>query len=99
DLTGRMISLLKEWTGENWIISLTTEQGDDTLYEQDQEAERQLTARLMENPLIKAVLTQFPGAKISDIRKKVEEFTLLDDGSSDFINEDFLIGEDEFGLD
>ena len=99
DLTGRMISLLKEWTGENWIISLTTEHGDDTLYEQDQEAERQLTARLMENPLIKAVLTQFPGAKISDIRKKVEEFTLLDDGSSDFINEDFLIGEDEFGLD
>ena len=98
ELTGRMIGLLKEWTGENWIISLTTEQGDDTLYEQDQEAERQLRERLMKNPLIKAVLEQFSGAKISDIKKKADEFIFLDDGSSDFINDHFLVGEDEFGL-
>ena len=52
----------------------------------------------MANPLIKAVLDQFPGAKISDIRKKVEEFALLDDGSAGYIADNFLIGEDEFGL-
>ncbi|MCK5424298.1 MAG: DNA polymerase III subunit gamma/tau [Emcibacter sp.] len=98
NLTGKMIELLKQWTGKSWIISLTMAQGDDTLFEQNEESARQLRERLMKNPLIKAVLDQFPGAAISDIRKKVEEFVLLDDGSSDYINENFLVGEDEFGL-
>ncbi len=98
NLTGRMIDLLKQWTGERWVISLTMAQGDDTLYEQDQENERQLHIRLMKNPLIKSVLEHFPGAKITDIKKKIDEFAIFDDGSSDYINENFLVGEDEFGL-
>jgi len=103
NLIGRMSELLKQWTGQSWLISQTRDRGDDTLYEQEQEAARQLQARLMENPLVKALLDRFPGAKISDIRKKVEEFTLLDDGSPDYgmdFNDDqFLVGADEFGLD
>jgi len=99
NLTGQIIALLKEWTGENWVISLTNQQGDETLYEQEKETRRKLHARLRENSMIKAVFTQFPHAKISDISKKIDEFTGLDDGSADFINEHFLIGEDEFGLD
>lgn len=99
NLTGRMSELLKKWTGKSWIISLTMAQGDDTLHEQDQENERQLRARLRENPLIRAVLDQFPGAEISDIRKKVSDFILLDDGASEDEEGNFLVGEDEFGLD
>ncbi len=99
ELTGRMIALLKQWTGQSWIISLSTAQGEDTLYEQERESERQLHARLMGTPLIKALLEQFPGAKISDIRKRIDEFALLDDGSGEFAAEYFLIDEDEFGLD
>jgi len=99
DLTGRMISLLKQWTNTNWIISLTTEQGDDTLYEQELAHNRQLRARLMTTPIVKALLAQFPGARISDIRKKRDEFTMLDDGTADFTAKHFLISEDEFGLD
>ncbi len=99
NLIGRMSELLKQWTGQSWLISQTREQGDDTLYEQEQEAARELQTRLRENPLVKALLDRFPGAKISDIRKKVEEFTLLDDGSPDFNDDAFLVGADEFGLD
>jgi len=103
NLIGRMSELLKQWTGQSWLISQTRDRGDDTLYEQEQEAARHLQARLMENPLVKALLDRFPGAKISDIRKKVEEFTLLDDGSPDygmgFSDDGFLVGADEFGLD
>lgn len=98
NLTGRMIDLLKHWTGKRWVISLTMAQGNDTLFEQGQESERQLHTRLMKNPLIKAVLEQFPGAKITDIKKKADEFAILDDGTSDYINENFPVGEDEFGL-
>jgi len=99
DLTGRMISLLKQWTNTHWVISLTTEQGDDTLREQELENDQRLKARLMTNPMIKSLLERFPGAKISDIRKKLDDFAILDDGSADFIAENFLIDEDEFGLD
>ncbi len=99
DLTGRMISLLKQWTNRHWVISLTTEQGDDTLHEQDLENNRRLEAHLMTTPIIKNLLERFPGAKISDIRKKPDEFAILDDGSADFSAENFLIDEDEFGLD
>ncbi|PHZ86646.1 DNA polymerase III subunit gamma/tau [Paremcibacter congregatus] len=98
NLIGRMADLLKQWTGKNWLISQTTERGDDTLYEQELEAERQLRQRLSQNPLIKAVLEQFPTAQISDIRKKADEFLLLDDGSHDFVNSDFLVDEEDFGL-
>ncbi|MCF6216426.1 MAG: DNA polymerase III subunit gamma/tau [Emcibacter sp.] len=99
DLTGRMISLLKQWTNTHWVISLTTEQGNDTLHEQELENDRRLKARLMTTPIIKSLLERFPGAKISDIRKKLDDFAILDDGSADFIAENFLIDEDEFGLD
>jgi len=99
DLTGRMINLLKKWTNQSWIISLTSELGDDTLHEQELEHDRKLRARLMENSLIKAVMDQFPGAKISDIRKKHHDFDLLPDGGTDHETEYFLIDEDQFGLD
>jgi len=102
NLTSRMIDLLKQWTGENWIISLTSDRGEDTLHEQRQEADRQLRARLAEDPLIKAVLQAFPGAGISDIRQKADEFALPDSGPFDDdggLNSDrFMVGEDEFGL-
>jgi len=98
DITGRMIGLLKHWTGKNWLISRTMGQGDDTLYEQERENDRKLLARLRETPLVSAILNQFPGSNISDTRKKTAEFALLDDGSADYINDNFLIGEDEFGL-
>ncbi len=102
NLTSRMIDLLKQWTGKNWVISLTSDRGEDTLHEQRQEADRQLRARLAENPLIKAVLHEFPGAEISDIRQKVDEFALPDTAAADdgagFDGAHFLIDEDEFGL-
>jgi len=102
NLTSRMIDLLKQWTGKNWVISLTSDRGEDTLHEQRQEADRQLRTRLAENPLIKAVLHEFPGAEISDIRQKVDEFALPDTAAADdgagFDGAHFLIDEDEFGL-
>jgi len=94
DLAGRISELMKEWTGERWIISLSQQTGDDSLYEKELEAQRILRARLSENDIIKAILTHFPGSEMNDIRKKTQDFGLLDDGESD----EFLISADEFGL-
>lgn len=94
DLAGRIAELMRAWTGERWVISLSQQVGDDSLYEKELEAQRILRARLSENELVKAILTHFPGSEMSDIRKQAQDFGLLDDGESD----SFLISADEFGL-
>lgn len=94
DLAGRIAELMRAWTGERWVISLSQQVGDDSLYEKELEAQRILRARLSENQLVKAILTHFPGSEMSDIRKQAQDFGLLDDGESD----SFLISADEFGL-
>ena len=95
NLAGRMSSELKKWTGKNWIVSLSQQIGEDTLYEQDlaeQEALRQL---ILKNELVKSVMQQFEGAKLSDIQKIQDEFVALEQS----FDPDFPVSAAEFGLD
>ncbi|MCP5381394.1 MAG: DNA polymerase III subunit gamma/tau [Kordiimonadaceae bacterium] len=95
NIAGRMSSELKKWTGKNWVISLSSEMGEDTLYEKDVAEQIALKEMVKNNDLIKAVLSQFEGSTISDIRKVNNEFSL----PTDEIELDNLISADEFGLD
>ncbi|WP_321397142.1 DNA polymerase III subunit gamma/tau [Emcibacter sp.] len=99
DLIGKLSEKLREYTGERWVISLSSEAGEKSLYHKELEEAEKLQARLSENPLIKSVLETFPGAKITDIRKKMAEFPLdtLADGLAD--SDGFMVSADEFGLD
>ncbi|MBT5073061.1 MAG: DNA polymerase III subunit gamma/tau [Kordiimonadaceae bacterium] len=95
NIAGRMAAELKKWTGENWFISLSTEIGEETLHQQDIAEQTALEKMVLDNDLIKSVLNSFEGAKISDIRKLVDQFLIsTDDGDSNY-----LISADEFGLD
>ncbi|MFC7048823.1 DNA polymerase III subunit gamma/tau [Emcibacter nanhaiensis] len=99
DLIGKASEKLREYTGQRWVVSLSSEQGDKSLYEKELHEAEKLQARLTDNPLVRAVLETFPGAKISDIRRKMDEFaadslTAGIEGSGDF-----MVGADEFGLD
>ncbi|MEL6959941.1 MAG: DNA polymerase III subunit gamma/tau [Pseudomonadota bacterium] len=68
DLAARLGSRLQAWTGNRWAVTLVNEGGADTIADiRDAEANA-LKARAADNPLVKAVMDQFPGAKISDIR-------------------------------
>ncbi|WP_417319992.1 DNA polymerase III subunit gamma/tau [Emcibacter sp.] len=99
DLIGKLSEKLREYTGERWVISLSSETGEKSLYHKEQEEAEKLQARMSANPLVKAVLETFPGAKISDIRKKIEEFS-PEAFSGDLVdNGDFMVSADEFGLD
>jgi len=95
NLAGRMSSLLKEWTGKSWVISLSQDVGDDTLYEKDVAEQIALKKMLLENDLIKSVMSSFEGADLVDIRKIKNEFNY----SLEEIDSDYLISADEFGLD
>ncbi len=90
-----MSSELQKWTGKNWIISLSQQIGDDTLYEKDLAEQETVRNMILDNDLVKSVLDMFESADISDIRRLKNEFETPID-HSDF---GYLISSDEFGLD
>ena len=93
-MTGRMAGLLKQWTGQNWVISLSSEFGEDTLYEKEKAEQAALKEMVMENELIKSILGTFAGASLSDIRKIKDDFII----EANNFDAEFLISADEFGL-
>ncbi|MBL4601894.1 MAG: DNA polymerase III subunit gamma/tau [Emcibacteraceae bacterium] len=95
NLAGRMSTDLKQWTGQNWVISLSQEIGEDTLHIKDIAEQDALREMIINNDLIKSVFAAFEGANLVDIRKLKDEFNF----SSDDIDVNYLISADEFGLD
>jgi DNA polymerase-3 subunit gamma/tau len=89
---------LQEWTGRRWIIAISSEKGSDTLREVADRETATLLADAKSDPLVQAVLAQFPGARVIDVRATDEvetpaevtdqagddfDFTLLDQDSDD----------------
>ena len=64
DLAGNLGKRLSEWTGRRWVVSLSQEAGDPTLFEQEQQRKAAERARLLQHPKVQAVLETFPGAKL-----------------------------------
>jgi len=68
DLAATLAARLQGWTGSRWGVSVVGSGGAPTVSE-TRDAERlQAEAEAMENPLVQAVLSAFPGAKITEIR-------------------------------
>ena len=68
DLAPRVSSLLSEWTGRRWVVSLSNEAGEATVAAQRAEQDDARRARALEHPMVKAVLAAFPGAQLEAIR-------------------------------
>jgi DNA polymerase-3 subunit gamma/tau len=74
DLASRLAQRLQAWTGARWGVSVVSEGGGDTVSEQKVAHRNDLAGRAMQHPLVAAVLLQFPGSEIRDI-KSIEEIT------------------------
>jgi len=59
---------LKEWTGIHWIVSTSREEGRPTMVEAETKAQQQRVSDARQDPDVAAILAQFPGAKIIDVR-------------------------------
>ncbi|MBM3531534.1 MAG: DNA polymerase III subunit gamma/tau [Alphaproteobacteria bacterium] len=68
DLANRVGSLLSQWTGQRWIVSLSTSAGEMTLTEKREAAEQDRFERARALPIVQAVMSAFPGAEIVDVR-------------------------------
>jgi DNA polymerase-3 subunit gamma/tau len=81
DLPGQVLNRLREWFGNHWQVSVSRDQGVATLAEQDHAAESAAYEQAAENPIVRAALEAFPGAKIERVtsREVVTEEPSADD--------------------
>jgi len=70
NLAGRVGSVLSDWTGQRWMVSLSREEGAPTLSEIRAGAQRAVTDEVKSHPVVAEIMKTFPGANILEIRKK-----------------------------
>jgi len=58
---------LLKWTGERWIISLSKEQGEKTVYEKNLADKKDKRLKEMNSEVVKDFLSAFPDAKLIDV--------------------------------
>jgi len=59
---------LQDWTGERWVVALSSREGLPSIAEARAEAARERERGVAADPLVRAVLDRFPGAEIVAIR-------------------------------
>lgn len=64
---------LQQWTGERWMVALSSEEGAPTLHEKAAAAERERKEGAANHPLVQAVLSKFPGAQIVNVIERSEK--------------------------
>ncbi|WP_300033519.1 DNA polymerase III subunit gamma/tau [uncultured Roseobacter sp.] len=68
DLAQRLGQRLQHWTGNRWAVTVVGDASAETIAEVRDATDLALQAKATEHPLMQAVLTQFPKAKITAIR-------------------------------
>ena len=68
DLANRIGSHLSDWTGQRWVVSVSSDAGAPTLAEQAEQAETREREAAARHPLVQAAQKAFPGAKITRVR-------------------------------
>ena len=67
-LLGDLTTRLKSWTGRQWIVSLSREEGGPTLAETESTKRDNAILDAKSDPAVAAILSRFPGAKVIDVR-------------------------------
>ena len=97
DLAQKVSKRLGAWTGRPWLVSVSREQGEPTLRQQQIEAEIKRKQDAAAHPLVQAILTAFPGASIEAVRDLADETE--EDGvtpvTTDTGDSEAATGEDE----
>lgn len=68
DLASRLGQRLQGWTGVRWGVSVVSSGGAPTIAETRTAELAEVRAEAAANPLVQAILTAFPGAKITEVR-------------------------------
>ncbi|WP_049975827.1 DNA polymerase III subunit gamma/tau [Azospirillum sp. B506] len=98
-LPAKVGQFLTEWTGQRWIVALSEGAAQPTLADQDKAEKRRAWAEAEVNPVVRAVLDAFSGAKIIDVRDlaevaAAESAAVADDGETP----DFMVQQQDDGV-
>jgi DNA polymerase-3 subunit gamma/tau len=108
DLVRRLREFLGRQTGQAWLVTVCHEPGEPTLLEQRRRLEAERRLEVAADPLVKAVLAAFPGARLGEIRAAApapSADAAIGEGDSDLAEEpaeadgEELAAEDDVGLD
>ncbi len=86
DLAPRLAALLLDATGTRWTIALSTSAGEPTLSEQGSAADLARRGAAAGHPLVQAILSAFPGARIEAVHDSATDrygLPALDSGPED----------------
>jgi DNA polymerase III subunit gamma/tau len=101
NLPNELGAMLSNLTGERWVVSVSSDAGAETLTRQKNNLEADKRREAEDDPLVKAVLAQFPGAKIADVKEinltpemppldpDMMDPDMVDFETADFDDEDF----------
>ena len=60
----------KQATGQNWEVRLTDEGGSPSLQQQEVMAEERMRAAVLDEPIVRSLLEEFPDATLESIQTK-----------------------------
>jgi DNA polymerase-3 subunit gamma/tau len=72
-IAAHLMRRLQEWTGERWMVAISTAQGAPTLREAQEARDRARATGVRADPLVRSVLERFPGAEIVAVRSLAPE--------------------------
>lgn len=72
NLIGQVTKCLNDWTGQRWVISLSREEGQPTIGSRKRAAVDAVRAEVEASPVVAEILNNFEGAKIIEIRPRLE---------------------------
>jgi DNA polymerase-3 subunit gamma/tau len=67
DLVNRVTALLNDWTDARWIVTVSSEAGQDTLGDQTHAEDQRLLNEAESDELVRAVKTAFPGSTVTKV--------------------------------
>ncbi|MBL8582623.1 MAG: DNA polymerase III subunit gamma/tau, partial [Rhizobiaceae bacterium] len=67
-LLGDLSSRLQAWTGRRWVVSLSRDEGGQTLAQAEESRRESVLNDARNVPAVAAILARFPGARIIDVR-------------------------------
>lgn len=82
-LAGEISERLSKWTGERWIVSVSGAEGAPTIAAQRQALERARREAAEQDPLLKAAMSIFPGAKLVAVRDRETFDTPVEGGDGE----------------
>jgi DNA polymerase-3 subunit gamma/tau len=68
DFCAKVASYLQEWTGSNWLVSVSKVTGGTTIGAQQNAQQQALVEQVANETEVKEVLEMFPGARIVDVK-------------------------------